>query len=355
MTTAISVVDLLKNAPGKHGCTGVFVIAVAAREQAEQCATVPVVKTDVVLGQLELALPSGLEHDVPAGLMYHYTHGEAGLEGILRNKVVWATQFEHLNDKSELVEGDRLVHEVAVELNAVKGLSKLQTLIRERFLEKQQAMAVSTLMREICVASFSEAADEISQWREYGGRGAGYSLGLRFIYVDQSGTLQSHVGAVFKRMEYDAGVSRATIREGLEGAFERLERFAAQRSGNLRPEQFDKMMHKGMQLCHHRAGAMALSVKHSGFKVEQEWRAIAMPRHNAPGRTMKTRLGANGLPVPYVELPLVAHATSRVALEELWVGPTADAQARAVKARALVESLGYSPEVVKLSKMPIRG
>ena len=74
-------------------------IAVAAREQADQCAKVPMLKTDVVLRQLELALPDGLKHDVPAGLMYHYTHGEAGLEGILRSKVVWATQFEHLNDK----------------------------------------------------------------------------------------------------------------------------------------------------------------------------------------------------------------------------------------------------------------
>ena len=348
--------DLLKDATlRKYGYSEMLMTAVAAREQADQCAKVPMLKTDVVLRQLELALPDGLKHDVPAGLMYHYTHGEAGLEGILRSKVVWATQFEHLNDKSELVEGDRLVHEVAVELNAAKGLGKLQALIRERFLEKQQAMAVSTLMRQICVASFSEAADEVSQWREYGGRGAGYSLGLRFIYVDKSGTLQSHVGAVFKRMEYDAGVSRAIIREGLEGAFETLERFAAQRLANLRPEQFHKMMHKGMQLCHHRAGVMALSVKHSGFKVEQEWRAIAMPRHNAPERTMKTRFDANGLPVPYVELPLVSHAIDRVALEELWVGPTADAQARADKARALVESLGYSPEVVKLSKMPIRG
>jgi len=287
--------------------------------------------------------------------VYHYTHGEVGLEGILRNKVIWATQFEHLNDRSELVEGDRLVQEVARELNAVTGLSKLQTLIRERFLAKQGALAISALMREICVASFSEAADEVSQWREYGGRGAGYSLGLRFIYVDAVGALQSHLGAVFKRMEYDRGVSHAIIKDGLHEAFETLERFADRRHPHLRPEQFDRMMHRGLQLCHHRAGVMALSVKHSGFKVEQEWRAIAMPRHKAPERTMKTRAGANGLPVPYVELPLVSCASDRLALEEVWVGPTADTEARAQKARALVQFLGYSPEIVRLSRMPIRG
>jgi len=95
------------------------------------------VKTEAVLEQLERALPSGLSTTFRRACVPLYAR-RGGSRGILRKKVVWATQFEHLNDKSELVEGDRLVHEVAVELNAVIGLSKLQTLIRESFLEKSR-------------------------------------------------------------------------------------------------------------------------------------------------------------------------------------------------------------------------
>jgi len=266
-----------------------------------------------------------------------------GLEGILRKKVVWATQFEHLNDKSELVEGDRLVHEVAVELNAVIGLSKLQTLIRESFLEKQQAMAISTLMREICVASFSEAADEVISMarvrRSRRGLLARPSIYLRRRGRHATEPLRCGVQARgVRRRRFARNYKRGATR-GLRNA----ERFADQRYPNLRPEQFDKMMHRGMQLCHHHAGVMALSSSTLVSRLSRSGGAIAMPRHKAPERTMKTRTRANGLPVPYVELPLVSHASDRVALEELWVGPTADSEARAQKARALVQSSATCP------------
>lgn len=307
-----------------------------------------------IFDQLARAIPGGLNHDVPPGLVYHYTRADAGLEGILRNKVVWATQFEHLNDTSELVAGDALVHEVAVELSAKTGLSQLQDLVRQRFMKHQARLGISKVMKQLCVASFSESCNELSQWREYGGGGAGYSLGLRFRSSEESGSLVSHLGAVFKCMTYDADASTSVIRERLVDAFEALERVADSWKGKLIPKTFDAMMNQGMKNILFRAGVLALAVKHPSFAIEKEWRAIAMPRNNAPERTMQHRDTPNG-PVPYVALPLVSHETDLLDLEELWVGPTANSEARADRARALIESLGYSPEIVKVSKVPMRG
>jgi hypothetical protein len=50
-------------------------------------------------------------HDEPSGTLYHYTDAY-GLQGILRSKQVWATEFRHMNDRNELREGE----EIAVRL-----------------------------------------------------------------------------------------------------------------------------------------------------------------------------------------------------------------------------------------------
>jgi hypothetical protein len=97
---------------------------------------------------------------------------------------------------------------------------------------------------------------------------------------------------------------------------------------------------------------LALSVKHRSFAVEQEWRAVVMPRQRAPARVMKTRETPKGL-VHYVELPLVTNPSDLLQLEEVWIGPVRQG-ARAPSIRALLQSLGYSPNIVKLSSVPLR-
>jgi hypothetical protein len=56
---------------------------------------------------------------------------------------------------------------------------------------------------------------------------------------------------------------RAIRKERPREAYETLGRFADQRYPQLRPEQFDRMMHRGMQLCYHCVG------------VDSEARAVA--------------------------------------------------------------------------------
>jgi DUF2971 family protein len=310
-------------------------------------------KTGPLLRQLEQAILSGLQHDVPTQLLYHYTAGNVGLKGILQTKKIWATQFEHMNDPEELVIGDRLVRDVAEELCNEPGQNNWQQLIRRQFLKHQADMAVSKLMRQICIASFSELADGLVQWREYGGYGAGYALGFRFHRSDENGTEVSYLGAVFKQMKYDPVATKAHMKERLTDAFAALERFARPRWNHMRGDQQGRVMNGGMALCHHRAGVMALPVKHEAYAVEREWRAVVMPRHKAPERVMKIRLDAANNEVPYVELPLVLNPDDLIRLEEVRVGFGSDQAERAEYASALVQSLGYSPDIVKLSTVPM--
>jgi hypothetical protein len=189
----------------------------------------------------------------------------------------------------------------------------------------------------------------------YAKGGAGYSLGFRFRKTDENGDQVSYLGAVFKQMQYDVAESKAQISVRLIDAFASLERFVVKRQRNLSEEQYLTVMNEGMRACHHRAGVLALRVKNHKFVHEREWRAIVMPRMGAPARVMKFRNNAEGqCVVPYVDLPLVANSRDLLLLDELWVGPIRDQAQRTQYARNLVQSLGYSPDIVKLSTVPLR-
>lgn len=109
-----------------------------------------------------------LEHFVreqPDGLLFHYTTA-AGIIGILENCQLWATEYRHLNDRQEYRIAAHLLKE---QLNT-SGLS--QTL-RHSF-----GQLIAKTQEQCFVLSFSEAGDQLSQWRAYCPGGSGYALGF---------------------------------------------------------------------------------------------------------------------------------------------------------------------------------
>jgi hypothetical protein len=90
----------------------------------------------------------------PSGYLYHYT-GVSGLLGIVCKRKLWATDYQHLNDRKEYRIGERLLRD---EL-AKRRLKQRERMHFESLVAKNQ--------RGCFVLSFSESGDQLSQWRAY--------------------------------------------------------------------------------------------------------------------------------------------------------------------------------------------
>jgi Protein of unknown function (DUF2971) len=106
--------------------------------------------------------------------LYHYTTA-AGLKGILESESIWFTDFRHLNDPSEVEHGLELCRDVI-------GLRKQDQDGRVRLFLDMLAdfMRMDNLSRtlEYFIGSFSQASDDLGQWRAYGDNGRGVAIGF---------------------------------------------------------------------------------------------------------------------------------------------------------------------------------
>jgi hypothetical protein len=109
----------------------------------------------------------------PSKPLYHYTT-QRGLLGIIDSKKMWVTHTQYLNDRREFVHAVELVKKELdrrLEVEQVEGT-------RDLLLFMQRALGWGAPEKNsVCVCSFSEDRDSLSQWRAYGGV-SGYAIGF---------------------------------------------------------------------------------------------------------------------------------------------------------------------------------
>ncbi len=99
----------------------------------------------------------------PPPVLYHYTNWN-GLEGIFRDRQLWLTHFDCLNDRTEVEYMAKLLGDL------VQGHPTARC--------AQSAIEEPGRLKYACVASLSEEGDLLSQWRAYGDKGRGFCLGF---------------------------------------------------------------------------------------------------------------------------------------------------------------------------------
>jgi len=226
--------------------------------------------------------------------LFHYTSAE-GLIGIIDSRVLWASDMLCLNDASEAEYATQMI------TDAVTGnLYLLPAEHRQTFKESLiSAFRVYTPF----VACFCEDGDLLSQWRGYGGSGAGFALGFSRSWLSCSAAVDD---ARFRlvRVVYSPIEQRSLIQEYLQGA--------AAVSGKLEVSADGECWFWGIA-----AKAMAdlvVAFKDPVFEAENEWRlvnpTIITGKHYGHRRTGH-RI------VPYVRIPIEANE----ALTSLVRGP----------------------------------
>jgi len=275
--------------------------------------------------------------------LYHYT-SQKGLLGIIKDRQIWATHTQYLNDRREFSHAVDLVRE---EIKRLSDEAPHQSAREEALAGMQAAVSMSPQSVNVCVCSFSEERDSLSQWRAYGGP-SGFAVGfsghvLRAATEKQRWFLAPCI--------YDPATQRGLVRALVE---EVLEENLGDPLPGVEDEEEDKALkHMGGNLRPdlHRYAPI---LKDESFKEEREWRIISRPVF---AKRLDYREGKS-LIVPYYKLPL-CEDNQTLELHDVVIGPTSDAERSKSSVTSLMVShkvrmQGTGPVNVTVSKVPYR-
>jgi hypothetical protein len=223
------------------------------------------------------------EADLPMEL-FHYTSAE-GFIGIVDSRVLWASDMLCLNDASEAEYATQMI------TDAVNG--NLYLLPAEHRQAFDESLRSAFRMYTPFVACFCEDGDLLSQWRGYGGSGAGFALGFSRSWLSCSALVDD---AKFRllRVTYSPAKQRHLIQEYLQGA--------ATVSRNL------EISEDGRWFWGIAANAMAhlvVAFKNPVFEAENEWRLVNPTI--ITGEYYGHRRSGHRI-VPYVRIPIQENA-----------------------------------------------
>lgn len=280
---------------------------------------------------MELRAIAKLSERQPTGLLYHYTT-MAGALGIISSKQIWAAHIKYLNDSTEF----ELAKAVGVEV--AESLLKSSDSGADRKLWFEIANGIKAAGINICVASFSEEGDLLSQWRGYASPG-GCSLGFDHEFLSSVAAVDSWR---FLPCIYEPDKQRELMRDILLEVFEINTRLVSEGEYND--------FNGGDAAA--RMNQLAGIFKDRSFAEEREWRLLSRPLMNTHD-AFKLRPGASML-VPYFEKDLL-NAQGAMLLRHVVAAPTPHPDLSCSSLRQLFVKYGYRKEPeIGPSNIPFR-
>lgn len=206
---------------------------------------------------------SNLFVSTPPEKLFHYTNYE-GAKGIIESKSIWLTKLAYLNDRSEL--------KLAIELFQEKVHSLSQKLVCAEtisFLEETAKQLESFSSTNICVASFCEDGDLLSQWRSYGNNGSGVAM---VFNSDLLNNLAKNNSILLCRCIYSSVEQALIIEELIKqliASFDKVRSFENPNVATLVKTVINQFTSTFLSI--------APIIKNKHFQEEKEWRLITKP------------------------------------------------------------------------------
>ncbi len=262
--------------------------------------------------------------------VYHYTT-QGGILGIIQQGEIWATQVAFLNDKNEVYLTFRLL---ANELNRRRTATS-DPYMRALLAELQEILK-KVDRTHICISSFCEEGDLLSQWRGYGNQGKGYSLGFDLNKLFSAAKKQDFViwPCVYDNSTHNELVSY-------------LVDCWLQKYGKGRAEYGNMVDDITSSVCR-----LAPILKDRNFKEEKEWRLVNAAVDVAPS-DFSFREGAFAI-IPYLAFKLGFRESENQCLEKIVLGPTPHKKLALNSTRMFLQANGLKNTEVVLSSIPFR-
>ena len=270
----------------------------------------------------------------PPQHLFHYTDLD-GVRGILTSRTLWLSKFTSTNDISEIllaVEHFRaFVEQRASEFTKAEG----------DFLKRASDDLGGFRRTNICIASFCEQDDLLSQWRSYGNDGRGIALGFNSAKLI---ALAKANGLHLYRCVYDPA-AHERIASDLVNMLLKSYRAAPPATGEQERAMIDDFSASFLKV--------APVIKDHRFAEEREWRLvsdavtfddphmIAVMRGNQASVKWTLKLdGENG--------------GASEAIEQVTIGPTLDPDNVSDAVEVLSRRNGFRIEKISISEVPYR-
>lgn len=276
----------------------------------------------------------------PPIVLYHYTNAH-GLFGMIESKKIWASSYRYMNDSQEFEYGFDLIDEIYPKPDTYPFRSNISD---QSFAEHLRRKKWDYESDCLFVASFSEDANLLSQWRAYAGPHSGYTIGFRKNELENGGARlvvceynKERQKTVLKDLiDGDLPVLRAPFEKGLKEQGKKELPDLAEYLNNV-----DETVLKIAQV--------ATSFKHKSFCEEKEWRLVIGPA-NIPSKRILYR-PSDTVIIPYVEIDFT---DSALPIECIIVGPGPHQKRNEVSLRQMLSVSGYDNVDVSISDIPYR-
>jgi len=266
-----------------------------------------------------------MEHENHPKILYHYTSAE-GLLGILSNKELWATKITYLNDSKELE------HAIDICKSHVRALElgkAIDSKLSSNFISQLDSLPHAN----VCICSFTEVGDLLSQWRAYCGDSNGYSIGIQRETLQEIG---SKTGFILARCIYDLEQQNDLIIEFVDKQIKKIKNNSTEESADNFQIEFLKI---------------AALMKDNGFKEEKEWRLISDVK-NTDDEGFSFRASKTTL-IPFFKIPLTL-LNLKFGVDEIIVGPTPNPRLAHISAILFYYKCTGMTAKIEISKIPYR-
>lgn len=307
----------------------------------------------------------------PEGVVWHYTNA-AGLAGIIRDNVLWASSTAFMNDRHEMRTGANLIRSL---------LGRHESYLEPRVYSDVEQMvyyATSQDRNKTFVACACKDPNNLTMWRNYTGPEVGFAVGL-----DVSRALSMRRQIALTEATFDhLGLAAETRQDLLDHAHRDLGSFIWREAvysherqvqiawGRLKELESVSLAKSGR----HHAERPELDImsniwdelqtfKHYGFEDEREMRVVCWAGLHTDLVYLKHRPSPYGV-VPYVELCIPEDPTSipmngpeavrELPIVGIAVGPTPYPEEAATGVVELLRSAGRNSIDVIPSELPFR-
>jgi hypothetical protein len=279
--------------------------------------------------------------------LWHYT-SYAGLQGIIESKKIYATDVRYLNDRQEFIHAKGLAATLAEEVVDSSDAAKVVSGSRKNAVSLAFDTGPLRADRlQVMVASFSDAQDQLSQWRGYSGPSSGVSVSFDLSKIRPLSGVDT--GVVFAPCVYDLEQKKALLQRALSHMVDALVKWTSdvKEAVDKNPELLKKLESTSAEWSSHVKSpplrerfqlAMAKVnldlvricplLKDSSFSEEREWRLVLPISMDKQLQNPRLYRPARDTLVPYIAYPLCG-ANEPVPVNGLILGPGSHAEANA--------------------------
>ena len=297
-------------------------------------------------------MDSHLEKQALPETLYHYT-SQAGLIGILNTRSIWASKIHYLNDAREFA--------LALDLARRELERRMHAEPSEKYLGRLELLRDKIYTIEsinICVCSFSELGDSLSQWRGYGGGRAEFSVGFSGEWFRRA---RESLDFSLTPCVYDTEEQERFIREAIDwilaidsDAYSDKADYWDPNRGYAdpdRPRTVVILPNAGKHFAD-RLAEIAPLIKDASFKDEREWRLISRP---IPMQQLEHRPGESMM-IPYYSIPIGSESEFE-SISEIVIGPTPHPDLSEGSVRSLAFAAGITTPngpTIRKTRIPFR-